>query len=395
MSFDLVRARAETPGVSHVVHFNNAGCSLPPRPVVEAMIAHLELEATIGGYEAHDARRDAVERPYGALARLLNANTDEIAVVENATRAWDMAFYAMPLKQGDRILTGKSEYCSNFIAFLHRARRDGIVVDVAPSTGTGEIDVAALAGMITDRTRLIAITHVPTSGGLVNPAAEIGTVARRAGVRYLLDACQSVGQMPIDVQAIGCDMLSGTGRKFLRGPRGIGFLYVRKSLLARLDPPFLDDHAADWSRDDGYDIRDDARRFETPECSFAAKIGLGVAVDYAMGWSMPAVEARVQGLAETLRSALSERCGARLHDLGARRCGIVTFSVPAIAADTIKARLRERGINVTVAAAQATRLDMIPRGLDRIVRASLHYYNTEDEIGVFVEAVSRIAREAA
>ncbi len=394
-SFDLVRARAETPGVSHVVHFNNAGCSLPPRPVVEAMIAHLELEATIGGYEAHDARRDAVERPYRALARLLNADPDEIAVVENATRAWDMAFYAMPLKRGDRVLTGKSEYCSNFIAFLHRANRDGIVVDVAPSTATGEIDVAALAELITDRTRLIAITHVPTSGGLVNPAAAIGAVARRAGVPYLLDACQSVGQMPIDVRAIGCDMLSGTGRKFLRGPRGIGFLYVRKSLLARLDPPFLDDHAADWSRDDGYEIRDDARRFETPECSFAAKIGLGVAVDYAMGWPMPAVEARVQGLAETLRSALSKHCGARLHDLGTRRCGIVTFSVPGIAADTIKARLRERGINVTVAVAQATRLDMIPRGLDRIVRASLHYYNTDEEIGIFTEAVSRIAREAA
>jgi selenocysteine lyase/cysteine desulfurase len=393
--FDLARAREETPGVGHVLHFNNAGCSLPPRPVVEAMIAHLELEATIGGYEAHDARRDAVERPYAALARLLNAHVGEIAIVENATRAWDMAFYAVTLRPGDRVLTGKSEYCSNFIAFLHRAKRDGIAIDVAPSTPTGEIDVAALAQMVTPRTRLIAITHVPTSGGLVNPAVEIGAIARRAGVPYLLDACQSVGQMPIDVEAIGCDMLSGTGRKFLRGPRGIGFLYVRRSLLDRLDPPFLDDHAADWSRDDGYDIRDDARRFETPECSFAAKIGLGVAVDYAMGWPMPAVEQRVQGLAETLRGALGTRCGARVHDLGRRRCGIVTFSVPGLSADTIKARLRERDINVTVAVAEATRLDMIPRGLDRIVRASLHYYNSEDEIGIFTETVARIAHEAA
>lgn len=395
MSFDLARARSETPGVSHVVHFNNAGCSLPPQPVLDAMLAHLQLEATIGGYEAHDCRRAAIERPYQALATLLNASPDEIAVVENATRAWDMAFYAVPLKPGDRILTGKSEYCSNFIAFLHRAKRDGATIDVAPSTPEGEIDPAALEAMITDRTKLIAITHVPTSGGLVNPAAEIGRVARRAGVPYLLDACQSVGQMPVDVEAIGCDMLSGTGRKFLRGPRGIGFLYVRRGLIDKLDPPFLDDHAADWSSDDGYQVRGDARRFETPECSFAAKIGLGVAVDYALGWSMPSVAERVRTLAETLRERLRTRCRARIHDLGSERCGIVTFSVPGVAADMIKAQLRAQGINVTVAVAQATRLDMIPRGLDRIVRASLHYYNAEDEIETFTDAVARIAREAA
>lgn len=395
MTFDLARARHETPGIGHVVHFNNAGCSLPPQPVVDAMIDHLRLEATIGGYEANDSRRGAIERPYAALAQLLNAGADEIAVVENATRAWDMAFYSLRLGAGDRILTSASEYCSNFIAFLHRARRDGVIIDIAPSAPDGDVDLFRLERMIGDRTRLIAITHVPTSGGQVNPAAAIGQIARRAAVPYLLDACQSVGQMPVDVSAIGCDMLSGTGRKFLRGPRGIGFLYVRRSLLERLDPPFLDDHAADWSSDDAYDVRSDARKFETPECSFAAKIGLGVAVDYAMGWSMQAVSERVQELADCLRARLRERLQARIHDLGAVRCGIVTFSIPGVCADAIKAELRKRGINVTIALAQATRLDMIPRGLDRIVRASLHYYNSEDEIDICVDAVSRIARAAA
>ena len=201
--------------------------------------------------------------------------------------------------------------------------------------------------------------------------------------------------MPIDVEAIGCDMLSGTGRKFLRGPRGIGFLYVRKRLLDTLDPPFLDDHAADWSSDADYTMRSDARRFETPECSFAAKIGLGVAVDYAMGWSMAEIETRVQSLAETLRSGLRERCGAHIHDLGETRCGIVTFSLPGIAADRIKAELAAKGINVTVSMAEATRLDMLPRGLDRIVRASVHYYNSEIEVAIFTDAVARIRREAA
>ncbi len=395
MMLDLARARAETPGVATVVHFNNAGCSLPPKPVVEAMIDHIRLEATIGGYEAHDRQREAVDRPYAALAEFINAGPDEIAIVENATRAWDMAFYSVPLRPGDRILTARSEYCSNFIAFLHRARREGVEIDVAPSTEHGEVDVAALARLIGARTRLIAITHVPTSAGIVNPAEDIGRVARAAGIPFLLDACQSVGQMPIDVEAIGCDMLSGTSRKFLRGPRGIGFLYVRRGLLDRLDPPFLDDHAADWIADDGYEVRADARKFETPECSFAAKIGLGVAVDYALGWSMQAIADRVRGLAEALRIDLRERCGARIHDLGQVRCGIVTFSLPGIGADRVKAELAAQGINVTVAVAEATRLDMLPRGLDRIVRASIHYYNAEEEIEIFTNAVARIAREAA
>lgn len=391
MTFDLARARRDTPGVSHVLHFNNAGSSLPPQPVVDAMVDHLRLESTIGGYEAHDRRREAIDRPYAALAKLLNAKPNEIAVVENATRAWDMAFYSVPLKAGDRILTARSEYCSNFVAFLHRVKRDGVEIDVAPSTPSGEVDADALAALVTDRTRLIAITHVPTSGGLVNPAAKVGAVAQRSRIPFLLDACQSVGQMPIDVEEIGCDMLSGTGRKFLRGPRGIGFLYVRESLLAKLDPPFLDDHAADWLRDDAYDVRQDARKFETPECSFAAKIGLGVAVDYAMAWSMPAIADRVVGLAETLRANLRERCGAATHDLGSQRCGIVTFTLPKLAADEIKAALHAQAINVTVSVAQSTRLDMMPRGLDRVVRASVHYYNSEEEIEMFTQAIERLA----
>jgi len=395
MRFDLARARADTPGVANVGHFNNAGSALPPKPVVDAMIEHLKLEATIGGYEAHERETAAVERPYAALAALLNARPDEIAIVENATRAWDMAFYSLPLRPGDRILTGRSEYCSNYIAFLPRARRDGVLIDVAPNTAEGEVDAAALEGMIGPRTKLIGITHVPTSGGLVNPAGEIGRIAKKAGVPFLLDACQSVGQMPIDVEKIGCDMLSGTARKFLRGPRGIGFLYVRKDLIDRLDPPFLDDHAADWTSDETFRVREDARRFETPECGFSAKIGLGVAVDYAMRWDMDAVTARVRGLAQDLRDKLRARAGARIHDLGATRCGIVTFSLSGLGADRIKAELAARGINVTVSSADSTRLDLVPRGLDRIVRASVHYYNSEDEIEICTAAVARLAREAA
>jgi selenocysteine lyase/cysteine desulfurase len=395
MPLDIAQARAETPGVANVVHFNNAGSALPAKPVVDAMVAHLHLEARIGGYEAQEQNGSALERPYSGLAALLNAGTEEIAILENATRAWDMAFYAMRLEPGDRILTSRSEYCSNFLACLHRARRDGVAIDVAPSTAEGEVDVDALARMIGPRTRLIALTHVPTGNGLVNPAERVGAVARRFDVPYLLDACQSVGQMPLDVQAIGCDMLSGTARKFLRGPRGLGFLYVRKDFIEQLDPPFLDDHAADWTDDRTYTLHEGACRFETPECGIAAKVGFGVAVDYAMRFDMDEVMRRVRRLAERLRTDLRERCGAKVHDLGPTRCGIVTFTLPGLGADRVKMELASRGINVTVSLGQSTRLEMQPRGLDKVVRASLHYYNSDDEIDFCTDAVARIAREAA
>lgn len=392
---DIARARAETPGVRNVVHFNNAGCALPPGTVVDAMVDHLRLEAEIGGYEAHDRMRAQVERPYAALAELLNATPDEIALFENATRAWDHAFYAVRLRPGDRIVTAQSEYCSNFIAFLHRAKRDGAVIDIAASTESGEVCSESLARLITPRTKLIAITHVPTSGGLVNPAAEVGRVARAAGVPFLLDACQSVGQMEIDVEAIGCDMLSATARKFLRGPRGVGFLYVRRTLLDQLDPPFLDDHAADWIADDAYTVRPDARKFETPECSFAARIGFGVALDYAMAWGMPAIAARVTGLADALRARLGDIPGAAVHDRGSLRCGICTFTLAGVPAQQVKRALAAERINVTVSTAMATRLDLVPRGLSEIVRASIHYYNTVEEIDRFIRVIAGIARKAA
>lgn len=395
MSLDIARLRADTPGTAELIHFNNAGCALPPRAVVDAMTDYLRLEMEIGGYETAARMQKQLDRPYAALAQLLNANADEIAILENATRAWDMAFYAVRMAPGDRVLTTRTEYCSNYIAFLQRARRDGIEIDVAPSLDNGDVDLAAFEKLIGPRTKLIAITHVATSGGLVNPAAAIGAIAKRAGVPYLLDACQSVGQMAIDVEAIGCDMLSATARKFLRGPRGIGFLYVRRSILDLLDPPFLDDFAADWYADGDYRLRADARRFETPECSFAAKVGFGVALDYALALPMAEIEMRVASLAAGLRSRLGDVTGVAIQDRGTRRCGIVTFTKSGVPAPALKAKLAERKINVTVSVAEATRLDLIPRGIDKMIRASVHYYNTEDEIARFAEAVEALALEDA
>ncbi|HSF34205.1 MAG TPA: aminotransferase class V-fold PLP-dependent enzyme [Candidatus Tectomicrobia bacterium] len=388
MAIDVGRARRETPGCANVLHFNNAGAALMPQSVLHATVGHLQLEALIGGYEAAAQAHKAVERVYDAAAALLGCHREEIAIVENATRAWDMAFYAVPLGPGDRILTAVAEYASNYIAFLQVARKTGAVVEVIPNDDTGQMSIEALRRAIDDRVKLVAITHVPTNGGLVNPAAAVGRVAREAGVLYLLDACQSVGQMPIDVEAIGCDMLSATGRKYLRGPRGTGFLYVRRTILERLEPPFLDLHAAQWVAHDRFEVRPDARRFENWETYYAGKIGLGVAIDYAMQWGVEAIWLRITQLADCLRRQLSLIPGVAVRDQGIERCGIVSFTVTGKSADEVQRLLARARINVSVSRLSSTRLDMEARGLHDVVRASVHYYNTEEEIARFCTVVA-------
>jgi selenocysteine lyase/cysteine desulfurase len=382
---DIERARADTPAVQSLVHLNNAGASLMPAPVTEAMLDYLRSEAALGGYETARLYHPALERVYTAAAELLNAQPDEIAFVENATRAWDLVFYSLPFAPGDRIITAHAEYSSNFIAMLQVQRRKGVEIVVVPDDPSGQLDLQALEAAIDRRTKLIAITHMPSTGGLVNPAEAVGQIARRYNVLYLLDACQSVGQRVLDVQAIQCDFLSVTGRKFLRGPRGTGLLYVRRERIADVEPVLLDTHAATWTARDAYTIRADARRFENWEQNVVGKIGLGVAIDYALGWGMAAVQQRVQYLAEALRRRLLEVPGISITDQGTERSGIVTFVPAAANPQRLRDALGAAGINVSVSPREYTLLDFEARALPDLVRASVHYYNTEQELNLFVE----------
>ena len=387
---DIAAVRADTPGTAFVAHFNNAGASLMPRPVLETITGYLNEESLFGGYETADAFDADLEAVYGTLARLIGADPSEIALADSATRAWDLAFTAMRFAEGDRILTTTSEYASNVIAFLQVAERTGVIVDVVPDRPTGEIDVDALDSMIDDRVRLIAINHVPTNGGLVNPAAEVGRVSNAHGVPYLLDACQSVGQMPIDVGEIGCDLLSTTSRKFLRGPRGAGFLYVSPAMLDQLDPAVLDLHGARWEARDRYEMRADARRFELWERSPALVLGVGRAAAYAMDIGLKAIWERVSMLGEKLRMALSTEGGVTVRDIGTVRGAIVTFTVDGHEAGAVQEALHAQSINVSTVTPYSARFDMEARGLPNLVRASVHYFNSEDEIDRLVAAVAAL-----
>lgn len=387
---DLQQIRQDTPGVAHRVHLNNAGAGLMPNSVLQAMTGYLTREAEIGGYEAAAEAAPVLDGVYGSVARLVGAARDEIALVENATVAWQLAFYALAFRPGDRILTARAEYAANYVAFLQVARRTGAVIEVIPDDADGVLDPAALERMIDGRVRLIAMTWVPTNGGLINPAEEVGRIARRHDILYLLDACQAVGQMPVSVETIGCDVLTATGRKFLRGPRGTGFLYMRRALLQSLEPAMIDHFAAPWVAPDRYALRPDARRFETWENNYAARLGLGVAIDLALSLGLESIETRCRQLSTRLREGLRAVNAVDVRDLGPRCASIVTFTHRSISADDAKARLAKEGFNISVSGPGSTLLDATARGLPPLLRASPHYYNTEDEVDRFLQAVAAL-----
>lgn len=387
MSLNIIALRQDTPGCNDIVHFNNAGAALSPQPVVSAIKKHIDLETTMGGYEAAAHVDPLIEQFYDSAAKLINCTRDEIAFMDNATRAWDMIFYSFNFKKGDKILTCMSEYASNYLAFLQVSKRTGVIIDVISDDEYGQISLTDLATKIDERVKLIAVTHVPTQGGLINPVAQVGQIAKKYNIPYLLDTTQSVGQMPVDVQAIGCDFLCATGRKFLRGPRGTGFLYIRKNLIEQIEPPFIDLHSACWVADNDYVMRKDARRFEVWEQNIATKIGLKVAIDYALLLGLPEIWQRIQLLATQMRQQLTEITSIKLQDSGQQQCGIITFTSTKKTVEEIQQHLKKNRINVSISLQEYARLDLSKRNIAALVRASVHYYNTEEEIEKFIQAI--------
>lgn len=385
---DITALRNQTPGTRHVSHFNNAGAALMPAPVNDTVIRYLREENKYGGYETAEKYKQDIANIYGDAATLINGSDSEIALMENATAAWNMAFYSIPFEQGDRILTSASEYASNYINYLKLQKEREVSVEVIPNDSSGQTDPKQLKSMLDNRVKLVSITHMPTNGGLINPVEEIGALVRHHPCYYLVDACQSVGHYPVNVEEIGCDMLSTTGRKYLRGPRGTGFLFVRREIVNQLSPPFLDLHAATWTDDNHYKPREDARKFENWEFNYANVMGLGKAIRYAADIGVNNIWKRITSLAELLRESLSRADGITVRDIGHRQSGIVTFTSEEHHPRTIKKILNSQQINVSLSPQSSTLLDMKSRNLDKLVRSSVHYYNTEEEIDKLLAALS-------
>ena len=385
---DVEGARADTPACGDLIHFNNCGTSLPPQPVLDSMIDYLRLEAAIGGYEAAEAEADGLARVYDAGARLLGCDRHELAFTTSSSEAWWRAFLSVPLAAGDRVLVGRTEYLANMLALIQVAER-GVDVEVVPDDGTGQIDLESLATLLDERVKLVCLTSIAMTNGLVNPTAEVGALVNAAGAYFLVDACQAVGQIPVEVEAWGCDFLAFTGRKFVRGPRGTGMLYVRQSIMDQLEPPtFIDGRSAEWTSDTTYRLHPTAQRFEFFECSYGAKLGFGRAMDYALDLGLDAIETRIVGLAERLRAGLDGLSTARTLDTGSRKCGIVTFEVDGHEAAEVAGRLRSVAINAGSLGVASSRLDLGSRAVSELVRVGVHYFNTEDEVDRLVAEIA-------
>lgn len=389
--FPIDRVRADTPAVRDVLHFNNAGSALPPTIVVDTVVDYLRREAEFGGYEAAAEAAETLAATYSSLAALVGGRADQIAVIENATRAWDMAVYGFPFKQGDRVITARSEYGSNLLAFLQLKKRFGIEIVLVEDDADGQIDLDALEVELERGAAMMSLSHIATSGGLINPAAEVGRRCREHDVFFVLDACQSLGQVPLDVAELNCDVLSTTGRKYLRGPRGTGFLWVGDKAMEILEPPLIDQYAAVFISDDEYELLPDAKRFENWERYFAGQLGLGAAADYLLDLGVEATTARLWELGAEVRARLDVMPGVTVHDKGLNRGGIVTFTVENMTATEVKASLSADRINTSVSVASTSRYDLGNRGLDEVVRASVHYYNTLEEVSRFETAVGHLS----
>ena len=389
---DLLALRADTPGCAHRVHLNNAGAALMPRPVIDAVRAHLDLEASMGGYEAEAEASPAIEAAYASVAGLLGARPHSIAFTEHATASFVQALSAIPFQRDDVILTTRNDYVSNQIQYLSLAHRYGVQVLRAPDAPEGGVDLDAMRDLIhRRRPRLVAVTHIPTNSGLVQDVAAIGEMCREKDVFYLVDACQSVGQMPVRPDEIGCDFLSATSRKFLRGPRGAGFLWVSDRVLdSGLEPLFPDLRGADWITAHLYQPAPTARRFETWEFFWGLVLGTAAAARYAQSLGLDTIQKRSWSLADGLRSRLAELPGVRVLDRGRTRCAHVTVSVEGHEPKALVGALRARGINTTGQASVDATLDYGDKGVEGALRLSPHYYNTEDEVERAADALADI-----
>lgn len=385
--------RAQTPGTQTTTHFNHAGASLLSSATLDAIHAQLAREATMGQMEAGFAGREQSGRARQLAAQLFNAHASEIALTSGNSFGWVAAFVALgPWHAGDRILVGRHEWGGNLSAMRMVAKRDGVSIEVIPCDADGAADPQALESMIDGRVRLISLTWLPANGGVINPAAAIGQVARRHGIPYFIDAAQAVGQVPVDVAALGCDVLSGAGRKALRGPRGTGLLYVRKDFLPRLTPALVDTHSAPLDTHGEPVLREDAARFELAEAAYALHCGLANALHEALEIGIDNIRAQIDRIAAGLREQLAEIPGVTVLDLGVERSGLVAFNLAGLDASDVQRSLAEQGVTIGSNGVAYTPFDMDARGLARIARASVSYLTTDAEIDRLLKALRTFRR---
>lgn len=383
--------RAQTPGCKTKIHFNNAGASLMPQPVIDAMQQHINLEATIGGYESADLKAKDIAGFYDAAAQLVNGKAGNIAFTSSATNSFARALSCIPFREGDSILLANEDYISNQFAFFSLQKRFNLKIFRASSLKEGGVDVEDMKRLMDKHhPKLVTLTHVPSNSGLIQPVEEVGMLCKERNIYYLVDACQSAGQIPLDVEKIHCDFLSATMRKFLRGPRGAGFLYVSDKIInEKLEPLFIDMRGGDWIATNEYQVRMDARRFEDWEIPYALLLGSKAAIELANTLGLENIKQRNSQLCDRIRKELSELNGFRLLDIGREQSSIITVAIRGQKPTDVLQGLRKENINTSIGNKHFALIDFEAKQVDWALRISPHYYNTEEEIDHLINALKK------
>ena len=385
---NITQIRKDTPGTQRLIHFNNAGASLPTRQVLESTQDFMHREAMTGGYRFMAEEAAAINDFYTQAAQLINASSDEIALTQNASSSLNLALYALPWEKGDVILTSEIEYGNNYLNYLQLKERKGVEIRIFPLDKNHHYDLSDFESYIDDKVKLIAITHIPTNSGMIAPVEAIGKIAKKHNILYMVDACQAIGHLPFDVEKIGCDFATATSRKYLRGPRGLGFLYVRKSIIEQLNPVFLEMLYADWQSNTDFKLHKSMKMFETWEKPYALMAGFTAAIRYANDLGMENIWQRTQEIANYLRQQLQTVKGVKIQDIGENLCGIVTFTMEKTTPELLQKQLQQFNINTSVSGRFSSVIDMDKRGLSNVLRASVHYYNTKEEVDKLIKVIS-------
>lgn len=389
---NIQQLRADTPACEQLIHFNNAGASLPTLQVSKAIKDYLDFEANNGGYETAEIFKPQTDLFYGLAAELIGAHARNIAYTTSATDGYGRVLASIPFKAGDTILTTTNDYVSNQLSFMALRQRFGLQIVLCKNEPSGQLDLDNLRAKLQHyQPKLVAITHIPTNSGLVQPMREIGQIVAESGCLYIADVCQSLGQMEVKATDIKADFMTGTFRKFLRGPRGAGLLYVSdRALEMGLSPFSLDSRAATWTSPESFVLSADAKRYEYWEISYALQMGSVAALKYLLALGIENVALRNKQLSTLLRAELAENRKIKLLDRGNTLCNIITFNVDGHSMPEVHAHLKKHKINASVSTITGAQIDFTEKKVDGAVRLSPHYYNTIEEIERVVKCLDTL-----
>ncbi len=372
-------------------YLNHAACGLLPDAALHAMHGYALREQALGAYGAARQVQAEIEQLYQGIAATIHAQPQDIALTQGNSDGWSLVVSAMDWSGGGRILAPRSEWGGNLGILMQLSAQCGVQVEEIPSDADGAVDLEALETLLRTPASLVVLTWMPANSPLVQPAEAVGALCAQAGVPLLVDAAQAVGQWPVDVRQLQCAALTAPGRKWLRGPRGTGFVYVHPDFLPRLRPLTADHFSRPWQTGNTWTYRADARRLEQSEASVALRLGLGAALAAWNALGMERIHGEIQKRADWLRDGLDCLPGIRAHRSGRHASsGIVTLECSRHDAAALHRGLQERGVEAALSPVAFTPWDMQARGLSAVLRLSAGHDTAWGSLQYCLDALAEV-----